>query len=805
MSTYHGPAPFAKAISEMNDQLMAFDWSRSSIGAMSTWSPHFASAVRVCMHTGFASMVLAGPEFLAIYNSGYGKILEGRHPDAFGQPVENMWPELWEEISPMLRSVLQKGESFLYENRPFTLLRHGCQQVCYFTFSYSPVFNEVNQVEGVYVCVTDTTASMQNEALLRNLRDRQLKTLFLQAPIAMCILRGPQLVVEVANERMLEIWGKSEEQMMHRPLFEGLSDARDQGFEELLNNVYRTGKRVVADEIPVNLIRNGKHESVYVKLVYEALMEADGSVSAIMAVADEITAQVASRKRIEHSEARLRLAIETTKLGTWDYNLVTGELDWSDECRKIYDFPPDAKVDFALFSELIFPADKSFVGAAIKRAVNPNGLGTYDATYRILRFSDHAVRWINATGKIFFNERQEPERFIGTVIDITDKKELEDKLLESESRTRLAIEASRMGTFEWNLQQESFHYSNSLAQMFGYPKAIGLNRASFTCRIHPEEQVTWAAAHQSALKTGTLLYEARILLPDDSTRWIRLNGKVVYDDDGLPLRMYGTALDITDQKNYAKKLEWDVAERTAQLASQNRELEQFAYVASHDLQEPLRKIQTFSDIIQKNIQDESLVKRYLDKLSNSAHRMTQLIKSVLNYSQLSNGEIETTPTDLNVIVSDILGDFELLMEERGAHVKVDALPTVPGNPLQLAQLFTNLVGNALKFTNVNPIITVASAIVEKSQVLHPPDFIQDTLYAEVSITDNGIGFDQQYEKLIFDMFQRLHGNEGHAGTGIGLALCKKIVENHKGHITARSEPGKGATFYVYLPTGSIRS
>ena len=235
------------------------------------------------------------------------------------------------------------------------------------------------------------------------------------------------------------------------------------------------------------------------------------------------------------------------------------------------------------------------------------------------------------------------------------------------------------------------------------------------------------------------------------------------------------------------------------LEKTNRELEQFAYIASHDLQEPLRKIQTFSDILKKNIHDEVSVQKYFSKIDLSARRMGDLIRSVLDYSRIPSHPGQLTLTDLNEIVDHVKSDFELTIAEKKAVVQSNELPAIPGVRLQLQQLFSNLIGNGLKFCKESPRITVLGSAVAGSELTGLFDADNNKRYVELRFSDNGIGFETRYKEQIFTIFQRLHGWHQYSGTGIGLALCKKIVENHQGFITAESVPGKGSTFIVYLP------
>lgn len=233
------------------------------------------------------------------------------------------------------------------------------------------------------------------------------------------------------------------------------------------------------------------------------------------------------------------------------------------------------------------------------------------------------------------------------------------------------------------------------------------------------------------------------------------------------------------------KMTSEIKEINRQLKKSNHELEQFAYVTSHDLQEPLRKILMFTDLAKRNIDNQEIVSKNLGKLSASAERMTSLIRDVLNYSRLSNTDPSKELVDLNQVLDQVRQDFELKIEEKEAVVESNRLPIVSGSRQQLTQVFSNIISNALKFCTQPPCIKIRSL---HRQGIHT-----------ITITDNGIGFEQSYAEQIFGVFQRLHHTSEFAGTGIGLALCKRIIENHGGTITATSAPSKGTTITLTLP------
>ncbi|MEP7235246.1 MAG: chemotaxis protein CheB [Ignavibacteriota bacterium] len=263
-------------------------------------------------------------------------------------------------------------------------------------------------------------------------------------------------------------------------------------------------------------------------------------------------------------------------------------------------------------------------------------------------------------------------------------------------------------------------------------------------------------------------------------------------------------------EHFSHELEIKVNERTAELLASNEELkqmnmhlDQFAHVASHDLQEPLRKITTFSKRLQEKHKDglNPEIKTYLNKIEGASNRMSTLIQDLLNYSRLLQRDKLFAPTDLSEILKNILSDFELLIQEKKTKLLFEDLPTVSAIPLQMNQLFYNLIGNALKFSRdgVPPRITITSHMLSEKDLAKHPNLDPHVSYCEIIFKDNGIGFEQRYSEKIFTIFQRLHSNDAYIGNGIGLALSKKIIETHHGEIYAKSQENKGTAFHVLLP------
>ena len=258
----------------------------------------------------------------------------------------------------------------------------------------------------------------------------------------------------------------------------------------------------------------------------------------------------------------------------------------------------------------------------------------------------------------------------------------------------------------------------------------------------------------------------------------------VKDEDGNVTGILGILWDITERKVAEEKLK----ETLEDLARSNRELEQFAYVASHDLQEPLRKVASFTNLLNKRYKDklDEKASKYMWYIVDGAKRMQTLINDLFLYSRAGRGAVLHDPADLNEIFETLKSDIRYVISKNTAEVTSDSLPVVKGSSVQLQQLLQNLILNGIKFQNEEKPKIHVSAEKKKGKWI-------------ISVKDNGIGIEKEYSERIFGIFQRLHTKDKYPGTGIGLSICKKIVERHGGHIWVESEPGKGSVFYFSIP------
>lgn len=391
-------------------------------------------------------------------------------------------------------------------------------------------------------------------------------------------------------------------------------------------------------------------------------------------------------------------------------------------------------------------------------------------------------------------------RLVVTHENITDRVIAERRVREQASELRQLTEG--LPVLMWACQPtgECDYLSRQWVEYTGVPADDQLGYRWLDA-IHPDDRGDTQAAWQAAVAGGGGYdVEFRIRRHDGAYRWFAVRGFPVRDQAGQVVRWYGSCTDIHDRVRQELVLEQLVEERTAELVRSNGELEKFAYVASHDLQEPLRKIQAFGDRLRDKFRpalgDQG--KDYVDRMLDSAGRMRRLIDDLLTFSRVTSKAAPFVRVPLGELVRDVLEDLDDQLTRSGGKVTVEGLPTVTGDPSQLRQVFQNLIGNALKFARPNntPEVRVVAAAFDDIGDADPPPPVAGW---RITVTDNGIGFEQEYAERIFELFQRLHGRKEFEGTGLGLAIVRKILLRHGATIVAVGRPGVGAEFRIDWP------
>lgn len=358
---------------------------------------------------------------------------------------------------------------------------------------------------------------------------------------------------------------------------------------------------------------------------------------------------------------------------------------------------------------------------------------------------------------------------------------------------------SKSGSWFRDLETQNYHFSDNLYRLLGEePQSFEATNENFTKYIHPED-IEFVRGEGDKMRESNRLddLQYRLITKQGEVKYVRAFGRVMQDSSGNE-KFIGTITDITVEHESFHSLE----EKNQELEQNNKELSAFNYVASHDLQEPLRKIQTFiSRLEDKELEHFSDTgKQYFERIKSAASRMRLLIDDLLQFSRTNKAEKVFELSNLNDLLENAKQDVAEIINEKKAEITSDELPTLEVIPFQIQQLFLNLISNSLKYSKKDekPIIKITHQKVKAADVEELNSNSRDQFH-KITFTDNGIGFDQEYAERIFVLFSRLHEKDEYSGTGIGLSICKKIIENHKGYIFALGKPNEGAVFTMYLP------
>ena len=644
--------------------------------------------------------------------------------------------------------------------------------------------------------------------------------LLMDAPAVIAVLSGPDHTYELANKMYMQTIGPGR-QIIGKPIKEALPELASQGIYQLLDNVYATGQPFIANELEIWLDRSqsGTLESVYFNFIYQPIRDHAGRISQILVHAIDVSQSVKERKRAEKSEEQFRSFVQNAPIPIGIY--VGREMRIQNVNEAILQtWEKDESVIGKTFREALPELEgQSFFEKLDKVYTTGESYEAVEEKVLLMRNGQLSTTYYSFTYKALRDENGQIYGVINTALEVTEQVKAKQKLTEAEETLRNAIEVAKLGAWQTNLLTGESIFSDRIKEWFGYTADEPLTAEMATRLVTDPSIIDNAlAAAITPGSDGIMNVEYEITNYKTGQRLIMHTvGKVFFDDTGKPYLIIGTSQDITAQKQVQQELEKEVHERTRELSKANKELkeanqnlekvnknlEQFAYVTSHDLQEPLRKIKIFSDILQTRgeVALTNFTKKYLDKIAASVDRMSALITDLLNFSRVEKSGNAFVVTDLNVIIEEVKEDFELAIRDKQIMLNVPPLLQIEAIPLEMRQLFFNLIGNAIKFSrqDIRPVINISGRLLTAAEVADDESLNPLWPYYVIEVRDNGIGFEPRYAEKIFTIFQRLHTRDVYSGTGIGLALCQKVANNHHGKIFAEGEENKGASFFIILP------
>lgn len=540
----------------------------------------------------------------------------------------------------------------------------------------------------------------------------------------------------------------------------------------------------------------------YFDILLEPHVNIGGETIGVVTVSLDVTGRVLAEQALSESEERYRLAARATSDAIWDWDLTRDVIAWNQAAVDRFGWSEAINgTSFSWWKERVHPGDFEKVVSPIETFLSGTG-DDWSEEYRFRR-KDGTYASVLDRGYVLRGSHLEPVRFVGALLDLTRVREGEAELRQREEDLKRAQAIGNIGNWRLDMQRGQLCWSDETYRLFGIPKGTPMTYERFLGSIHPDDRDYVDQCWKAALEGAPYNIEHRILSGGE-IRWVNERAFLEIDQDGVLISGFGTVQDVTDRKQMEEELrdlnetlERRVAERTATIEQRNHEMQQFAFIASHDLQEPLRKVQTFAALMREEYEGhvDDTARYYLERMQDAAARMSILLRDILSFSRITAQQNRFERLSIQQIVQEVITELDLRIEASSARVEFFDDVELEADPALLRQLLTNLVLNAIKFQPHGNQPHIQITATRESNVSGED-------ICRIITADNGIGFDSKYAGRIFEPFQRLHGNTEYTGTGMGLSICRRIVEWHGGTIRAESTPGEGSRFIVELPVRS---
>lgn len=806
----HNEWSFLAGGGEMGELTRNYDWSKTGLGNPGQWPQSLKLTLSMILSSRFPMFLWWGDDLIQFYNDAYRPSLgvEGKHPKALGQKAKDCWPEIWDIIYPLIKQVKTTAEATWSEDQLIPIYRNGKLEDVYWTFGYSPIFSDEMKVQGVLVVCTETTAKVKAKQAVEE--SEQRFRLLAESADILIGTSNENGKPDYFNKAWIEFTGRSMQQLVETGWRDLLHPEDSERFASSYEKAYDNKEML---EIELRLLNKNK-EYRWLLAKIPPRFSTDGAFKGYVSTCLDITDRKKAAKELVESEERLSSIVENAPfpIGVYvgrEMRIVLANKAIMDVWGKGYEIV--GKTYYEVLPEL----ESQDVYHKLER-VYDTGIPFHGKNQKFyIKFGDEfREHYFNYSFTPLFDSKGNIYGVMNTAADVTDINFANQKVKQNEQHLRNTILEAPVAICILDGPDYKVTLANEkMYEIWGVKAADIMNKPVFEGLPEAKNQGLEERLNK-VFTTGETVSEEGIpvKLPRNGqleTVYLDFVYQAHRTKEGDIARIMAIAIDVTPQVKIRQRIEEVVSIRTRELADansnlqkSNAELAQFAHIASHDLQEPLRKITIFTQLLKTKLPHESAEKAtfYLDKIRNSALRMHNMVNDVLNYSELLSDAKAFSLVNLNELIIQLLDDYELLIEQKNAIIHCDDLPEISAISYQMSQLFRNLIGNALKFTVAErtPVIKIIREKVSPEMVkeLHMDPNLD---YIKIAVTDNGIGFENEFEEHVFGIFQRLHAKSKYEGTGIGLAMCKKIVENHFGIIKAEGNLGVGATFSVILP------
>lgn len=749
--------------------------------------------------------ILRGSNYLVeVANETYLKLVGKEHDSFVGKPLFESLPEVEEIVSPLLKNVLATGIPYHGNELSVPVSRYDKPEIFYFDFLYHPLKEDDGSISGILVTVTDVSEKVEARKKIE-LNEERLNIIVEASELGTWELNLKTRDFEYSSRYYEVITGQTKSiKLSHQEIVKHLHPddlpIREKAFTEaMINGFIHYEARVLWDDQSIH----------WVEARGKVFYDSDHQPEKLLGTIRDITDEKNHQQELEESEKRFRnllmqspvpkAILKGENMTIEIANLALLKNIWRRKAsdilgKNIFEVFPELKSQkYAQLLQEVFTTGKVHSESEsllyLKDGKHEHKL-YIDYEYAPMLEADYTISGIKIT-----------------IIDVTEKVETRKKIEESEKKFRSLTES--IPQLIWETDEKG----NALFASGKWLKYTGVQpnkEISWKTIIHPNDLEENMKVWTNSLTTRKVYKsDVRLKSINGGYRWYSVIGEPVFDKDNKIIKWVGAFTDIQTEKAFTHELEKQVAERTKELEQynidlekMNKELQSFAYISSHDLQEPLRKIQTFAtQIIEKESQNLSESgKDKFQRMQNAAQRMQTLINDLLSYSRTSTQERVFEKIDFCEIIDEVKEDLREELDAKSASIECEKTNVISIIPFQFRQLLYNLISNSLKFSkpDTDTVIKITSEI-KPGDHFNNPALDEHQNYCHIIVSDNGIGFDQEYNTKIFEVFQRLHGREQYNGTGIGLAIVKKIVENHYGIITAKGEKNIGATFNIYIP------